>query len=257
MTKLEIENKTYQVPDSWEDLTLGQYEHFVGLPGETRTERVERVAYLAGMDPQDLLRWPVDVYNVAAGLISFIFEEAPKSEPSPGIEIEGVKFAVNIADRLTLGEWVDAEEAQKDPAEVISGVLAVVCRPVGEKYDPSRTESRAALFKAQPVLSLMPVIAVFLTFNDLLAKSTQQRSDLEELAGLLQNVGGITASPGAGTTGSPRSQGATSLNSTRSQNGPWAKYLLSLFTRPSATKREQRSASSTTKTRKNDDRPDN
>jgi len=257
MTKLEIENKTYHVPDSWEDLTLGQYEHFVGLPGETRTERVERVAYLAGMDPQDLLRWPVDVYNMVAGLISFIFEEAPKATPHPGITIEGVKFAVNIADRLTLGEWVDAEEAQKDPAEVISGVLAVVCRPVDEKYDPTRTESRAALFKAQPVLALMPVIAFFLTFNDLLAKNTQRRSDLAELADLLQNAGRTTASPGAGTTGSPRSQGATSLNSTRSQSGPLARFLHSLFTRPNGTRREQRSASSTTNTRKNDDNPAN
>lgn len=210
MINIEIENKTYNVPNSWEDLALGTYEDFCALPGETRPDKVARVAFLAGMDPSDLMTWPVDVYNRVAGMISFIFEQPAEVEPAQGIEIDGVKYTINIADRLTLGEWVDAEDAQKDSARVISGVLATVCRPAGEKYDPSKTDERVALFRAQPVPSLLPLINFILTFSAQLSKITAMRSELEDLAALLPKSGRSFAAPGGGITGSSSSQGATS-----------------------------------------------
>jgi hypothetical protein len=72
-----------------------------------------------------------------------------------------VKYFVNTEETLTLGEWVDADEVQKRGENVLAGVLAIVCRPAGEKYDCGNNEEREKLFSSAPVSAVSGALAFF------------------------------------------------------------------------------------------------
>lgn len=162
--KLEYDNTRISVPESWDDITLGFYESFYDEEPSTARERVEWVAHICNVDSELLLEWPSEVFNRIVGYLDFLFKNNP-AEPSPTIEVEGVKFIVPIEEELTLGAWVDIDEVQKQGKNVLSNILAIVCRPVGEKYDCKNNDERREMFAALPVSKVLGVLAFFFTLQ--------------------------------------------------------------------------------------------
>lgn len=188
MVELEYENVKISVPESWDDIKLGAYEAFHKAKPETHRQRVAQVALVCQIDPDLLLSWPTEVFNRIVGFVKFIFEDNT-TPPSPEIEIDGVKYVVPIEDQLTLGAYVDADEVQKAGEGVLSGVLAIVCRPVGEAYDYQNNEARAAMFADLPVSKVLGVLAFFLQLKVASDTLTATFLKLQTLADLLpQNI---------------------------------------------------------------------
>lgn len=52
---------------------------------------------------------------------------------------------------------------QKQGKNVLSNILAIVCRPVGEKYDCKNNDERREVFAALPVSKVLGVLAFFCT----------------------------------------------------------------------------------------------
>lgn len=161
MTTIEYGEKRIEVPDCWDDITLGKYETVSAMPAKTAKEKVEMMAEICGVEVSVLLDWPAEIFNRMVEITGFLFREEEKVEPAASIEIDGVQYAVPIGDKITLGVWVDVDEVQKIGQNVLSGVLAIVCRPVGEEYDGNNNEVRQRLFAALPVSRVMPVLAFF------------------------------------------------------------------------------------------------
>lgn len=179
MVKLEYDNTRISVPESWDDITLGFYESFYDEEPSTARERVEWVARICNVDSELLLEWPSEVFNRIVGYLDFLFKNNP-AEPSPTIEVEGVKFIVPIEEELTLGAWVDIDEVQKQGKNVLSNVLAIVCRPVGEKYDCKNNDERREMFAALPVSKVLGVLAFFLYCKDVCDLRIQTFSNLAQ-----------------------------------------------------------------------------
>lgn len=198
MVKVEYNNTVVNVPESWDDITLGAYEGFYLDRPQTARDRVELVAKVCNTDAAILLGWPAEVFNIIVDKLSFIFSDGLAVEPSAFVEIEGEKYLVPVEDELTLGAFVDADEAQKSGEAVLSNVLAIVCRPIGEDYDYKNNEKRAAMFAAQPVSKIRPVLAFFLLCSETLNKRTKAFTDLIAAADLLRPNIKILLRPGAG-----------------------------------------------------------
>ena len=64
---------------------------------------------------------------------------------------------------------------------MISNILAIVCRPVGEEYNYENNEKRAAMFAALPVSKVLGVLAFFLRYSNVLHRRTQSYTNLVEL----------------------------------------------------------------------------
>lgn len=198
MVTIEYNDIKVSVPENWDDITLGEYEAFCMKKPQTARERVEQVAYICKVEVSILLNWPAEVFNTIVGFIAFLFEDN-KTPPSPEIQIDGVKYVVNIQEKLTLGEWVDIEEVQKNGKDVISNTLAIVCRPVGEEYDEKNNDARAVMFANMPVGKVLGVMAFFLCCNEVLKKRANVSLRLSELSAqlprsirpLLKHGGGI------------------------------------------------------------------
>ena len=196
MIRLEYEGVEVSIPENWDDITLGHYETFHMDEHKTARERVALVAKICKTDVDLLLNWPAEVFNRIVDYLWFLFEDVT-SVPCPSVEVDGVKYVVPIEEELSLGAWIDLDEAQRAGEAVLSTVLAIVCRPAGEAYDTGNTETRRAMFAALPVSRVFGVLAFFLTCRTAYDKRIAAFSNLARLYGqlprgirLLRSLGG-------------------------------------------------------------------
>lgn len=197
MVTIEYNGVTVKVPESWDDITLGVYEQVYGEKPEGARERVAVVAKVCNIDAETLLSWPAEVFNTIVGYILFIYGDNPVP-PSAVCTIGGTKYIVPVEDELTLGAWVDADEAQKERLNPISSILAIVCRPAGEEYDYKKNEARQKLFAAQPMTRILGVMAFFLHCKQTLEAHSRIYASLCQAADRLPRNIGLFQNPGTG-----------------------------------------------------------
>lgn len=200
MVSIEFDGLKFNVPQSWEDITLGVYEQIFRLKPEDTREQVAIIAKICGVEPDTLINWPAEIFNMMVPHVLFVWGDNPYTA-APFISVTGHTpgaFAVSIEDRLTLGEWIDADAAQKEDAP-LSNTLAIVCRPVGEAYNPDNNEARQKLFAALTMDKIHPVLGFFLQCSTILKKHTNQFSNLQQAADLLPRSTQLLQSLGIGT----------------------------------------------------------
>lgn len=161
MIKIEFDNKNFLIPEGWKDICLSDYEKWHLAKPQTKTDYVRYVADVCKLDPDMLMEAPAQLFTVVSEAISFVFET--DFEPVNHVEIDGEKHFVSFSEKLTLGEWVDAEAVlEGDSTNKLSELLAVLCRPIGEKYNPDIVEKRKDMFMNATCDKMLPLISFFL-----------------------------------------------------------------------------------------------
>lgn len=146
MLKIKIGDVYGYIPQSWSEVTLGEYEQWSRYQTEDDTNYLGLVAAICKVDVALLMDISVDEFDVIRNALRFMTET--EVEPSPRIEIDGQAYTVSPSDKLTLGEWVDIDAIMAGGSDSrISEMLAVVCRPPGEKYDPDTAAARGDIFR--------------------------------------------------------------------------------------------------------------
>jgi hypothetical protein len=184
MTKIEYEGHVLNVPTTWDDITVGHYESFHQDKPVTARERVALIAKICQVEPGLLLSWPADLFNILVEKTGFLFQESP-AEPNPSIAVNGVTYVVAVEDKLSLGEYLDAVVVQKNEPAMFSNLLAILCRPAGEEYNPDNSEARAAMFAALPMGKVRGVLAFFLQCKQALELRTTAYTNLAHAVALL------------------------------------------------------------------------
>lgn len=218
MTTIEYNKQKISVPDNWADIKLGTYEKITKAKPTTAREQVKTIATACAIDENVLLEWPKDIFTRVLDIISFMFNE-DAGEPSPAVIAGGVTYVVPLEDKLSLGAYIDAEEAQKGD-NPLSETLAIVCRPAGEAYDPDLTDERAAMFAALSVLDVRGVLAFFLQRKTAYEKLTRDYLCLVQLCDQLPPNIPRSQSHGVGTrllTILPRAKYKTLIRLLRSE----------------------------------------
>lgn len=160
MIKIEFDNKKLMIPESWKDIRLGDYEKWHLAKPETKTDYVRYVADVCKLEAEILLDAPAQLFTVVSEAISFVFETG--FEPVNYVEIGDEKYVISFSEKLTLGEWVDAEAVlESDSTNKLSELLAILCRPVGEKYSPDMAEKRKEMFMDATCDKVLPLVSFF------------------------------------------------------------------------------------------------
>lgn len=184
MKKYEYNDVMVQVPTSWDDVTVSTYDRMWTIKPKNARERANVVAIACGVDLQVFLDWPTEAFTMILHEVAFLFTDNPVA-PSPAVVVNGVQYNVAIEEKLTFGEYIDADHIQKNSDAILSNVLAIVCRPAGEKYNPDNNEARAAMFGALPVSQVQGVLAFFLRFYQISTKRMRLCANLQAMVDLL------------------------------------------------------------------------
>ncbi|MDR1091322.1 MAG: hypothetical protein LBL79_09625 [Prevotella sp.] len=161
MIKLEFENMSLVIPEGWHEVKLADYERWNTQKPETKQEYVRFVADVCNVEASVLLEAPAKVFDIITGTIRFVFDSEP--EPSNRVNIGGKDYFVSFSDKLTLGEWVDIESViGSESTGKLSEMLAILCRPAGEKYNSDLAGERQAMFRNLTCDKVLPLIGFFL-----------------------------------------------------------------------------------------------
>ena len=139
--KKEGKQETYNLIDSWSDVTLEKWLKIVDFETESKTEQAEEtIAALSNM-PKDLVK-ELSLRDVAV-IMSKISELQSKQDTTlkKVIEIDGVEYGMHPnLDDITLGEYADIETFIKNGIEKnMPELMAVLFRPVKERNGEAYT----------------------------------------------------------------------------------------------------------------------
>ena len=154
MIHIEINEVIYNLPESWEEVTLDQFVRI--LKKGTELKESEMLGILAGV-PVDVIR-QTDSNDIlqSMNLLSWTYQSLPDSKSVSEFEFEGIKYTVpeNLGD-VTFGEWEDINayerKIQDNQWESLSFMIAILCREENQIYEPRLVEEMAERFKQLPV----------------------------------------------------------------------------------------------------------
>jgi hypothetical protein len=102
------------IPDSWDDIKLGQYQEYIQYLEDNKDERqykliINLLSILTDTDSAIFYKMPMDTLYSIQKNIKFM-EEEPTIKFKNIIEVDGVKYGFQKdLHNLTLGEWIDIE----------------------------------------------------------------------------------------------------------------------------------------------------
>lgn len=219
MKRIEIDRDIINVPESWDDITLGFYETWFHKAPTNRKEQIALVAEICKMDEEKLLNYPIQVCNIILDTLRFAFTET-NTEPSPSIQIAQLTYTIPITENLSTGAWIDLEEAQKEQVKMLSSILAITCLPTGETYDTRKTEQRQKMFAELKMSQVLPLLAFFLHYKKKLENRSAMFSKAMESVKQYANNTKNSQSVGVGTRLSQKWHKIQSFISRKSLHSP-------------------------------------
>lgn len=178
----------WTVPTSWEELTLKQFQEIEKYySNKDKDFDIREVLHIFTNKTEDEINaLPIVFTNELMNKLMFLKDKPKDYEPSNFIEIDGVRYGINIMEKLKTGEFVAIDTILKnDPHDYIS-IFAVLCRKDGEifdsKFEAEEFGKRVELMGKQPAIKMLPLIAFF--FNLYVVRKTHSLLYLEVEEGL-------------------------------------------------------------------------
>ena len=202
MMKIKFDNVGLNVPESWKDIKLSDYEKWYLLNPESNLEMVQYVADICKIDARILMDSPPQLFNLVFETMQFIFDV--DFEPTDKCNIEKVDYFISTSNKLTLAEYVDVESVLGGESKnKLSEMLAILCRPINEKYNSDLNEERIELFKNLSCDKALPLISFFLfkkkksdeILNHYLTATIQAEQFLKDTETFVLNGDGIKRFP--------------------------------------------------------------
>lgn len=189
MIKFTIEDKEYQMIDSYDEMKLG---HLVKISGIKKTEDpadldpvLDMIAILSGVEKEELEDMTLTMLNELASQLVFLNEEMPRSNENP-IQINGIDYVMKEdMNELTMGEYSSIKILQDrfpdSQMQQMPWILAILVRPgtktiknetgkvkwKQEKFNSDDLEDRVNIFMEHlPVKFIGQVTSFFLTMNN-------------------------------------------------------------------------------------------
>lgn len=203
MVTITFDDLQITVPQSWSDIKLGDYQKWFMQEPRNRIEQVELVASICNLDVNLLLDNPVQIFDTIYDIVKFAFDEFNET-PANSIVMDGKKYMISSTDELTLAEWVDLEATFTDDSSTrLSGILSILCRPIGESYDSKLSDTRKELFCNLTMDKALPLLAFFLQrreryliVSNLYSQALQQgKQYLRLMQNFVENGDGIKSLP--------------------------------------------------------------
>ena len=161
MMKIGFDN--LEIPTSWREIKLSDYEKWYMMNPQTKKELVHYTAKVCNLDVSILLDSPPALFQDIFNTIQFVFDS--EIEALQKLEISKVDYFIPKFNKLTFGEYVDVDSVLNSESDSkLSEIMAIVCRPIGEKYNPDNEElnlERIEIFKNLTCDKALPLLSFF------------------------------------------------------------------------------------------------
>lgn len=185
----------WKVPSDWNQITLKQFQEIERMYGdkEKNFDAREVLHILCNKTIDEVNQLPMEIAEKIMEKLLFLQEAPNYGEPSPSITVNGVKYTINVMEKLKTGEYIAIDTILKSDKTNFAAILAVLCRKDGEIYDSKfeaeTLDSRIEMFEKVPMLDAMPIVNFFLNLYVGYVTPSQLSSAInEELKSIRQSI---------------------------------------------------------------------
>lgn len=181
-----------KVPTSWNDISLLTYESIERYYKDKDKEFnvIDVLDILTDKTRDEINELPAEFLETILTHLSFLATQPKVDEPSNKIVIDGETYAVNVMEKLKVGEYVAVDTVLKGDPHNYAAILAILCRKQGEvydsKYEAEIFEDRKKMFEEQPVIKILPIVNFFLHLYTTSEMFSLLSSKVEEAINLTQ-----------------------------------------------------------------------
>ena len=159
----------YHVSESWDDVTLLQWQNYVRKASESEDNSVDIIGTLETFSdiPRSVInQMPTDLFEGVIGRLKWI-KEQPDQTPTQSVEISGETYSINVMEKLKVKEYLDLNTVIENDKFNYSMIFAILCRKQGEEYDEEfiadKLPDRLEMYENMNCVDGMKLIAFFLT----------------------------------------------------------------------------------------------
>lgn len=159
----------YHVSESWDDVTLLQWQNYVRQASESEDNSVDIITTLETFSdiPRSVInQMPTDLFEMVVERLKWI-KETPDQTPSQSVEINGETYLINIMEKLKVMEYLDLNTVIENDRFNYAMIFSILCRKQGEEYDDDfkadKLPDRLEMFEQMNCVDGMKLIAFFLT----------------------------------------------------------------------------------------------
>ena len=191
MAKITVEKDfgEWNVPKSWDDLTLGKFQELERLydteDGNERKFDVRDVLDLMTDRTKDEINeLPIEFTDSLLRKMYWLHEQPDFGKPSNKITVDGVQYTVHNENEMKFGEYVALDTALKGDKHNYAAMLAILCRKEGEifdaKFENEVLPSRIEFWKNVSVMKVMPIVSFFLELSSMSLQVSQLSLEIQE-----------------------------------------------------------------------------
>lgn len=129
MIKLEINEKKYKIPESFDEMTLEQYCRIfykLDVPNDVEDDEVEEfkrqantqsiiLSRLLGEDDDFCMGLPINVYTQLIDKIKFLYDiDYLLKNSRAGITVDGKRYTIPPFNEMSLRQYIDADVVMKE-----------------------------------------------------------------------------------------------------------------------------------------------
>lgn len=201
---------TYNVPESWDELTFKQLcdinRNSKKNGNEDGTFNIyDNLEILTGHKRSEIDNLPYEFLESIMLHMTFLKTELPKVEPRPYIEVDGKRYVANITEKMTVGEYVSVDTVLRTDEDDLVSIVAVLFRLPGERYDEdyemNKFDERKEMFGKLSCIDVLPAIGFFLKVwqaSEMVSRlSSEVEGQIDQLIESLQNSRNSSDSQGS------------------------------------------------------------
>ena len=188
MAKIEKDFGEWNVPCSWEDLTLGKFQElerfYDGDENERKFDVRDVLDLMTDRTKDEINELPIEFTDKLLRKMYWLHEQPQFGKPSNKITIDGVQYTVHNENEMKFGEYVALDTALKGDKHNYAAMLAILCRKDGEifdaKFENEILPSRIEFWKNVSVMKVMPIVSFFLKLSNMSLQVSQLSLEIQE-----------------------------------------------------------------------------
>lgn len=175
----------WKVPSDWNQITLKQFQEIERMYGDKdkQFDAREVLHILCNKTIDEVNQLPMEIAEKIMEKLLFLQYTPNYGEPSPSITVNGVKYTINVMEKLKTGEFLQVQTVLKGDKYNFAAILGILCRKDGEiydsKYEAETLNERIEMFEQVPMLDAMRVMSFFLQLWMVLEVPSQLSSQIK------------------------------------------------------------------------------
>ena len=190
MAKITVEKDfgEWNVPQSWDDLTLGKFQElerfYDGDDSERKFDVRDVLDLMTDRTKDEINELPIEFTDKLLRKMYWLHEQPQFGKPSNKITVDGVQYTVHNENEMKFGEYVALDTALKGDKHNYAAMLAILCRKEGEifdaKFENEILPSRIEFWKNVSVMKVMPIVSFFLELSSMSLQVSQLSLEIQE-----------------------------------------------------------------------------